>query len=63
MYKELKKEILNWLLENENEFNRVVSCYDNFREYIYNSEGNYLIGGKQVADFINKADKLLYGGE
>lgn len=63
MYKELKKEILNWLLENENEFNRVVSCYEHFREYIYNSEGNYLIGGEQVADFIKKADKLIYGGE
>lgn len=60
MYKELKKAILLWLLENEDQWQRVNSCTENFKEYIYNKEGNYLIGGKNVADFITAADKLIY---
>ena len=55
MYKELKKAIIMWLLEHENEW-----CREAFKEYIYNVEGNYLIGGKDVSDFITAADELLY---
>ena len=61
IYKELKKEILNWLLDHENEWQRVNACHKEFRPYIYNEEGNYLIGGKNVSEFISKADKLIYG--
>lgn len=60
MYKELKEAILLWLLENENQWQRVNSCTESFKEYIYNKEGDYLIGGKNVADFITAADKLIY---
>ena len=63
MYKEVKAEIINWLLEHENEWQRVNACHEAFREYIYNSSGNYLIGGKNVSAFIEDADRLLYGGE
>lgn len=62
MYKELKKAIIDWLLEHENIWQRVNSCRDAFKEYIYNSQGNYLIGGETVSNFITAADKLLYGG-
>lgn len=61
MYKELKKEIIMWLLEHENEWCRTNACCEAFREYIYNAEGNYLIGGRDVYEFITEADKLLYG--
>ena len=61
MYKELKAEILKWLLEHENEWQRVNKCTEAFRPYIYNSEGNHLIGGDIVASFIVEADELLYG--
>lgn len=61
MYKELKKEIINWLLDNEFEFQRCWNCIDHFRAYIYNNEGNYLIGGENVCRFIEEADKLIYG--
>ena len=61
MNKELKKEILNWLLENENQWQRIIACIEVFRAYIYNSDGNYLIGGEVVSDFISEADKLIYG--
>ncbi len=62
MHKELKKAIISWLLDNENEWQRTNTCHKEFRQYIYNSEGNYLIGGQEVSEFIHAADKLLYGG-
>ena len=58
--KELKRMIFNWLVDNENEWERVNACHEKFRDYIYNSEGNYLIGWEKVSNFIYKADKLLY---
>ena len=60
MHKELKKEIIKWLLENENKWQRLNSCTKEFRNYIYDNEGNYLIGGEEVSDFIDKADDLIY---
>lgn len=60
MRKELKKVIIDWLFENENAWQRVNSCTKEFREYIYNKDGNYLIGGEDVARFIASAEKLLY---
>jgi len=62
MYKELKVLIINWLLDHEHEWQRVNACRENFREYIYNSEGEYLIGGEEVEQFIIDADNLLYAG-
>jgi len=32
---------------------------DKFRAYIYDSKGEYLIGGDDVKDFINQAIELL----
>ena len=61
MYKELKAEILKWLLEHENEWQRVNACRVAFKQYIFNADGNYLIGGQTVSEFITEADKLLYG--
>jgi len=61
MYMELKKKILEWLMKNENTWQRINECSRAFREYIYDSEGNYLIGGENVYNFIIEADKLLYG--
>lgn len=60
MHKELKKEIIKWLLENENEWQRLIACTKEFRNYIYNDEGNYLIGGEEVSNFIEEADDLIY---
>lgn len=64
IHNELKKAITEYFLENMSTpnsivFNRLNNAIDNFREYIYNSEGNYLIGGKEVAEFIEQLDKLL----
>ena len=59
MNKQLKKAIINFILENEKVFQLQSITIGNFKEYIYNSQGNYLIGGQDVAEFIGKAVKLL----
>lgn len=60
MHKELKRAILNWLLDNEFEYQRVNACKEEFNDYIYKDDGSYLIGGDEVVCFIRAADKLLY---
>lgn len=59
MNKQLKQEIINFIFENEKVFQLQSITIGNFKEYIYNSQGNYLIGGKDVAEFIEKAIQLL----
>ena len=61
VHKELKKAILNWMIDNENEWQRVNACCIAFRPYIYDVYGDYLIGGEDVIKFIRQVDKLLYG--
>ena len=58
---ELKKAIIDWLFENKNAWQRTNACREYFRPYIYNADGNFLIGGEEVSDFITEADKLIYG--
>ena len=59
MRKELKQAIINYIFENEKEFQINNSVIEKFRPYIYDGEGNYLIGGEEVAEFIDKAIKLI----
>ena len=56
---ELKKAIVNFIFDNSNEFQIINATKNNFRLYIYNDQGNYLIGGQEVAEFISEAIKLL----
>lgn len=58
--KELKQAVIKWLFENDKAFNRLQCCMDAFKAYIYDGNGNYLIGGREVAEFIGSADKLLF---
>ena len=60
MDKDLKREIVEWLLDNENCWQRASMCKEVFRPYIYAPNGNYLIGGEDVANFINNIDKVLF---
>lgn len=48
----LKKKIIEWIFNNINEFQIANRCVDAFREYIYDKNGNYLIGGDDVYEFI-----------
>lgn len=56
---ELKKAIVNFIFENINEFQLNNAISKEFRPYIYDSKGEYLIGGKEVSEFIDNAIKLL----
>ena len=58
---ELKKAIIDWLFENKNAWQRANTCREYFRTYIYDSDGNYLIGGEEVNNFITDAEKIIYG--
>jgi hypothetical protein len=59
MRKELKQAIVNFIFENDKEFQLLNRTKEVFREYIYNSKGNYLIGGEDVALFIAQSIKLI----
>ena len=59
MKKELKKAIIDFIFEKEKEFQLHNATIEKFRPYIYDSNGNYLIGGEDVANFISKAMKIL----
>ena len=63
MYLELKAAIIQWLIDHQSTWQRVNECHKEFRQYIYDENGNYIIGGKCVSDFIEKADKLLYSDQ
>jgi len=59
MRKELKKAIIDYIFENEKEFKLTNSVTNKFRAYIFDADGNYLIGGKEVMEFIEKVEKLI----
>lgn len=61
MNKELKRAIINWLLDNENRWQRVNSCKEEFRQYIYTADGHYCIGGEEVGNFVSNMNKAIYG--
>lgn len=53
MNQELKNAIIKAVQDNFDEFQLTNSIGGIFREYIYTKDGEYLIGGEQVAKFIN----------
>ena len=59
MKNELKKVIINFILDNQTEFQLYSATKKEFREYIYNSKGDYLIGGNDVSTFIDEAIILI----
>lgn len=59
MRKELKKAIIDYIFENEKEFQLTNSVTTKFRAYIFDADGNYLIGGKEVSRFIDEAIKFI----
>tara|TARA_R110000868_G_scaffold74337_10_gene214986 strand:+ start:3078 stop:3266 length:189 start_codon:yes stop_codon:yes gene_type:complete len=56
---DLKRAIVNFLCDNHKEFQSNNMVVAKFRPYIYDGEGQYLFGGKEVADFIVAAAKLI----
>ncbi len=58
MHKELKNRIIKQVQDSQDEFQLVNFITDLFRAYIYDSKGEYLIGGEQVAKFIKEFIKI-----
>lgn len=58
MEKELKDAIIKKVQENRDNFQLVNFIVDSFKEYIYNKDGNYLIGGEKVSKFIDDFIKI-----
>lgn len=58
MQKELKDAIIKAVQQSQNEFQQTNWIMGNFKEYIYDKDGNYLIGGEEVAEFIENFIKL-----
>ena len=59
MEKQLKEAIVNFIMDNDRSSQLPNRTIEHFGEYIYNSKGEYLIGGEKVANFIYNAIKLL----
>lgn len=59
MKKELKQAIVNFIFDNEKEFQLYTATQKKFRDYIFDSAGEYLIGGNEVSTFINETIDLL----
>ena len=59
MNKQLKQAIINFIIDNEKDFQLTNNTTDHFRNYIYTPTGDYLIGGEDVINFIRDAIKLL----
>lgn len=58
----LMQHIFNFIIENRNEFQLHNATSQKFRAYIYDEAGEFLIGGKQVSDFISDAIVLMHKG-
>jgi hypothetical protein len=59
MKPQLKKGIIDFIFENEKEFQINNAVTQKFRVYIYDADGNFLIGGEDVYEFIKDAIKLI----
>lgn len=57
---ELKRAIVNWYCDNFQGYASSEECVRVFKAYIYDEKGEYLIGGKEVFDFIHKIRSLIY---
>lgn len=56
---QLKKAIFNWMIDNSNEFQLVNETKKEFRQYIYNPNGEYCYGGEDVSNFIDSVYKIV----
>lgn len=57
---ELKRAIVNWYCDNSKSLATSEECIRAFKAYIYDEKGEYLIGGKEVLEFIYKIRNIIY---
>lgn len=56
---ELKQHIIKYIFDNKDDFQLTNATIKHFHNYIYDSNGEYLIGGELIAGFIKKAIDLI----
>jgi len=54
MNKELKQAIIKWVIENENALQLTNDTTNQFKAYIFDEKGEWLIGGQEISNFIDK---------
>jgi len=59
MNKDLKKAIVNYMFDNDTEFQLINETVKKFRQYIYDETGEYCFGGKEASYFIDCVKKLI----
>ena len=59
MKPQLKKAIIDFIFEREKDFQINNAVIQKFKPYIYDPDGNFLIGGDEVYEFIKDAIKLI----
>ncbi len=59
MKKELKQAIIKYIFDHIYSFQLHNNSVEEFRYYIYDKDGEYLIGGLDVRDFLTKAIELI----
>ena len=60
VHPELRKAIVIWLFDHESTFNRCNACRENFKNYIYDANGQYVFGGEDVSKYITEMDEHLF---
>lgn len=58
----LMKRIFNYVVDNRNDFQVLNAAVSEFRAYIFDDQGEYLIGGEQVHTFIQDSLTLMHKG-
>lgn len=56
---EFKQQVVEWICEHADEFQLINACVEHFSRYVYDENGNYLIGGEMRFNFIVDACRLL----
>lgn len=56
---ELKKAIIDYIIENKDIWNRLNHTTTHFYEYIFDKNGEFLIGGEEIYNRIKKANELF----
>lgn len=59
MLTQLKKAIFDYIVENENQRQRLNNAVSHFERYIYDEKGEFLIWGREVYDWICKINDLI----
>ena len=59
MKPQLKKAIIDFIFEREKDFQINNAVIQKFKPYINDPDGNFLIGGDEVYEFIKDAIKLI----